>query len=89
MLRGQLLPITHQHESPLLKVDGLGRIPIYDAMPRIKAGRLQSVLDDYTLKVIEVYGAFPPGAAKAKKLRLLIGFLSQCFTQQQASLVIQ
>ncbi len=68
---------------------GLGRIPMYDAMPKIKAGRLQSVLDDYTLKAIDVYGVFPPGAANAKKLRLLIDFLSQFFIQQQASLVTQ
>jgi len=68
---------------------GLGRIPMYDAMPKIKAGRLQSVLDDYILKAIDVYGVFPPGAANAKKLRLLIDFLSQFFIQQQASLVTQ
>lgn len=66
---------------------GLARIPTYDAWPKIKAGRLQSVLDDYQLKAIDVYGVFPPGAANSKKLRLLIDFLSQFFTQQQASLV--
>jgi len=66
---------------------GLGRIPTYDAWPKIKAGRLRSVLDDYQLKAIDVYGVFPPGAANSKKLRLLIDFLSQFFTQQQASLV--
>lgn len=66
---------------------GLARIPTYDAWPKIKAGRLQSVLDDYQLKAIDVYGVFPPGAANSKKLRLLIDFLSQFFTQQQASLL--
>ena len=65
---------------------GLGRIPLYDAVEKIKAGRLQSVLTDYQLKAIDVYGVFPPGAANSKKLRLLIDFLSQFFTQQQANL---
>ena len=66
---------------------GLGRIPTYDAWPKIKAGRLQRVLEDYQLKAIDVYGVFSPGAASSKKLRLLIDFLKQFFDQQQASLV--
>jgi DNA-binding transcriptional LysR family regulator len=65
---------------------GLGRIPTYDAWPKIKAGRLQSVLDDYQLKAINVYGVFPPGAASSKKLRLLIDFLIQFFAKQQINL---
>lgn len=65
---------------------GLGRIPTYDAWPKIKAGRLQSVLDDYQLKAINVFGVFPPGAASSKKLRLLIDFLIQFFQQQQVRL---
>ncbi|MBA6224850.1 LysR family transcriptional regulator [Colwellia sp. MB02u-18] len=68
---------------------GLGRIPTYDAWPKIKAGRLQTVLDDYQLKAIDVYGVFPPGAATSKKLRLLIDFLEQFFDQQQARLLIK
>ena len=68
---------------------GLGRIPIYDALPKIKAGHLQTILDDYQLKAIDVYGVFPPGAATSKKLRLLIDYLKQYFDQQQASLLTQ
>ncbi len=68
---------------------GLGRIPIYDALPKIKAGSLQTILDDYQLKAIDVYGVFPPGAATSKKLRLLIDFLKQYFDQQQAGLLTQ
>jgi DNA-binding transcriptional LysR family regulator len=68
---------------------GLGRIPTYDAWPKIKAGHLQTVLDDYQLKAIDVYGVFPPGAAKSKKLRLLIDFLKHFFDQQQARLLIK
>jgi DNA-binding transcriptional LysR family regulator len=68
---------------------GLGRIPTYDAWPKIKAGRLQSVLDDYQLKAINVFGVFPPGAASSKKLRLLIDFLIQFFAQQQVKLTDQ
>lgn len=66
---------------------GIGRIPMYDAWPKIKAGRLQSILDDYQLKSIDVYGVFPAGAATSKKLRLLIDFLKQFFDQQQAKLI--
>lgn len=65
---------------------GLGRIPTYDAWPKIKAGRLQSILDDYKLPAINVYGVFPPGAASSKKLRLLIDFLIQFFQHQQVKL---
>ena len=65
---------------------GLGRIPTYDAWPKIKAGRLQSILDDYKLPAINVYGVFPPGAASSKKLRLLIDFLIQFFQHQQVAL---
>ncbi|OKY27358.1 LysR family transcriptional regulator [Thalassotalea sp. PP2-459] len=60
---------------------GLGRIPIYDANPKIKQGSLISVLDDYVMKDINVYGVFPPGAAESKKLRLLIDFLKSYFVK--------
>jgi DNA-binding transcriptional LysR family regulator len=66
---------------------GLGRIPVYDAWPKIKAGQLETVLNDYQLNAIDVYGVFPPGAATSKKLRLLIDFLQQYFEQQQLSLM--
>lgn len=58
---------------------GLARIPVYDANPKIKNGTLISVLDDYTLKDIDVYGVFPPGNADSKKLRLLIDYLKGYF----------
>ena len=58
---------------------GLGRIPIYDAWPKIQAGTLESVLDDYELKDIDIYGVFPPGSAASKKLRLLIDYLKEYF----------
>ena len=66
---------------------GLGRIPVYDAWPKIKAGQLETVLNDYQLNAIDVYGVFPPGAATSKKLRLLIDFLQKFFEQQQLSLM--
>ncbi len=62
---------------------GLGRIPTYDAWPKIKAGTLESVLDDYQLNNIDVYGVFPPGAAESKKLRLLIDYLKTYFKKHQ------
>ncbi len=61
---------------------GLGRIPTYDAWPKIKAGTLEVVLDEYELSDINVYGVFPPGTANSKKLRLLLNFLKEYFTSQ-------
>ena len=58
---------------------GLGRIPMYDALPKIKDGTLEMVFDDYTFNDINVYGIFPPGTANSKKLRLLLDFLSAYF----------
>ncbi len=61
---------------------GLGRIPTYDAWPKIKAGTLESVLDDYTLKDIDIYAVFPPGSARSKKQRLLLDYLKEFFNKQ-------
>lgn len=61
---------------------GLARIPTYDAGPKIKAGTLETVLDDYAFSDINVYGVFPPGTANTKKLRLLLNFLKEYFTNQ-------
>lgn len=60
---------------------GLARIPMYDAIPKIRQGTLMSVLDDYTMKDINVYGVFPPGSASSKKLRLLLDFLKSYFNK--------
>jgi len=60
---------------------GLGRIPVYDAWPKIKSGTLESVLDDYQLNDIDIYGVFPPGSAASKKLRLLIDYLKEYFVK--------
>ncbi len=58
---------------------GIGRIPTYDASSKIKAGSLETVLNDYTLNDIDMYGVFPPGAANSKKLRLLLDYLEGYF----------
>lgn len=58
---------------------GIGRIPVYDAWPKIQAGTLESVLDDYQLKDIDIYGVFPPGSAASKKLRLVLDYLKEYF----------
>jgi DNA-binding transcriptional LysR family regulator len=63
---------------------GLARIPTYDAWPKIQAGTLETVLDDYTFNDINVYGVFPPGTANSKKLRLLLNFLKEYFTSQMS-----
>ncbi|OHU93860.1 LysR family transcriptional regulator [Pseudoalteromonas byunsanensis] len=61
---------------------GLARIPVYDAWPKIQAGTLQTVLDDYEFNDINVYGVFPPGTANSKKLRLLLNYLKEYFAGQ-------
>lgn len=58
---------------------GIGRVPVYDAWPKIQAGKLESVLDDYQLNDINIYGVFPPGSATSKKLRLLLDYLKEYF----------
>jgi DNA-binding transcriptional LysR family regulator len=60
---------------------GLGRIPLYDAWPKVQAGLLETVLDDYQLKNINIYGVFPPGTTSSKKLRLLIDYLKEYFAK--------
>jgi len=65
---------------------GLGRIPLYDAWPKVQAGLLQIILDDYKSKDIELYGVFPPGAAGSKKLRLFINYLKAYFVKQHTAL---
>ncbi|MGB1197397.1 MAG: LysR family transcriptional regulator [Thalassotalea sp.] len=61
---------------------GLGRIPKYDALPKIQSGSLALVLDDYNLSDIPIYGVFPPGTASNKKLRLLLNFLKDYFDRE-------
>ena len=63
---------------------GLGRIPVYDAWPKIKAGTLELILDDYQLTNIDIYGVFPLGSASSKKLRLLIDYLKDYFLKSIA-----
>ena len=65
---------------------GLGRIPTYDAAPKIKTGSLVQLLDDYQLNNIDVYAVFPPGAAESKKLRLLIDYLKDYFKKNKLTL---
>ncbi|GAA0771205.1 LysR family transcriptional regulator [Roseibium denhamense] len=60
---------------------GLGRIPAYDALPRIEDGRLEAVLPDIKLLPIAFYGVFPPGASMSKNLRLLLDFSKQSLAQ--------
>ncbi|MBJ7555807.1 LysR family transcriptional regulator [Marinomonas spartinae] len=55
--------------------NGIGRIPVYDAKPRIQKGLLKRILPDYRCTDIDVYAVFPPGSSSAKKLRLLVDFL--------------
>jgi len=65
---------------------GLGRIPTYDALPKIKSGTLTQILTDYQLNDIELYAVFPPGSADSKKLRLLIDYLKDYFKKHKIEL---
>ncbi|WP_153913520.1 LysR family transcriptional regulator [Shewanella sp. TC10] len=65
---------------------GIGRIPTYDAWPKVKQGTLETVLDDYQLSDINIYAVFPPGAADSKKVRLLIDFLKEFFNRKTNSI---
>lgn len=67
---------------------GMGRIPFYDAKPKIIAGTLESVLDDYSLTDIEIYGVFGAGASRTKKLRVLLDFLKLYFSSLEAEQTI-
>lgn len=60
---------------------GLGRVPLYDAAPKIRTGKLEQVLTSYHLPDIELYGVFPPGTAVTKKLRLLLDYLKLNLSQ--------
>lgn len=60
---------------------GVGRLPIYDALPLIKAGQLTPILEDYVLSDITIYGVYPPRAADSKKMRLLLDYLQEHFDQ--------
>jgi len=65
---------------------GIGRIPAYDALPKIRSGSLVQVLSDYQLHDIDVYAVFPPGGAESKKLRLLIDYLKDYFKKNKLTL---
>jgi len=65
---------------------GLGRIPTYDALPKIRSGTLTQILTDYQLNDIELYAVFPPGSADSKKLRLLLDYLKDYFKKHQIEL---
>lgn len=59
---------------------GIARIPLYDVLPKLKQGKLETILEDYTLPSINVFGVFAPGASDSKKLRVLLDFLKSYFT---------
>ncbi|MDO6618800.1 MULTISPECIES: LysR family transcriptional regulator [unclassified Shewanella] len=61
---------------------GIGRVPTYDAWPKVKQGSLETVLDDYQFSDITIYGVFPPGATDSKKVRLLLDFLKAYFDKK-------
>lgn len=60
---------------------GLGRIPFYDAWPKIQQGQLEQIFADYEVDDIPVYGVFPPSRVQSKKVRLLLDFLKTYFDQ--------
>jgi len=65
---------------------GLGRIPTYDALPKIQNGTLEAVMEDYQLTDIDIFAVFPPGTAGSKKLRLLLDYLKDYFEKRSRPL---
>lgn len=61
---------------------GIGRVPLYDAGPKIKAGKLEQILPSYNLADIDLYAVFPPGTGSTKKLRLLLDYLKSYLAKQ-------
>ncbi|CAA0085574.1 HTH-type transcriptional regulator DmlR [BD1-7 clade bacterium] len=55
---------------------GLGRIPCYDATPKIQAGTLEKVMEDFEFPSIELYAVFPKSAEHCPLSILLRQFLS-------------
>ena len=60
---------------------GLGRIPVYDANPKLRSNLLEQILSDYVCKPINLFGVFPPDTASVRKLRLLLDFLKGRLSQ--------
>lgn len=58
---------------------GLARVPLYDAKDKIASGALVPILNDFRTDDIQVFGVFPPGTARSKKLRLLLDYLKDYF----------
>lgn len=54
---------------------GIGKVPLYDAGPKINAGKLELLLPTYRLSDIDLYAVFPPGTGTSKKLRVMLDFL--------------
>ena len=61
---------------------GIARIPTYDAWPKIQAGTLTRIMEDYQLSDINIYGVFLPGAADTRKIRLLLDYLKDYFSKE-------
>ncbi|CAA0094789.1 HTH-type transcriptional regulator DmlR [BD1-7 clade bacterium] len=55
---------------------GLGRIPCYDATPKIQAGTLEKVMEDFEFPSIELYAVFPKSAEHCQLSILLRQFLA-------------
>lgn len=65
---------------------GIGRIPLYDALPKIKTGKLETLLEEYQTGEIDVYAVYPPGTASSKKMRLVIDYLKNYVSVQMSEL---
>lgn len=61
--------------------EGLGRIPAWDALPKIEQGILEQLLPDYQLNDINLYAVFASGATHTVKVRLVIDYLKDHFSR--------
>jgi DNA-binding transcriptional LysR family regulator len=63
----------------ILQGSGIARVPTFVAGPDIKAGRLVSVLRDYSMPTKDIYAVFPERKYLPMKVRVFIDFIVDNF----------
>nr|WP_244327748.1 LysR family transcriptional regulator [Roseibium sp. RKSG952] len=56
---------------------GIGRIPRYDADPKIRKGLLEEIMPEVALPATDLFAVFLPGTSTSRNLRLLIDYSKQ------------
>ena len=56
-------------------------LPLRPTFEDLRAGRLERVLDEYSVPDRPLYVAYPPGLQSLERLRLFVDFTSKWFKQ--------